>query len=312
MVARGDLLHKARHAKRESKYVDFKEQFDPDSSRDWVELVKDIVAMANSGGGVIIVGARNNGTPSGHDITPFLNVDPAHFTDKIAKYTGEQFAGLEIEQIERHGQEAAALAIEGISIPMVFLQTGAYEIAPKRQKTAFQKGTVYFRHGAKSEPGNSADLRRVVNGELARIRKSWLSKIRKVVGAPPGSSVAIVSPEELASAATSGFRLTDDPDAPVIRSADPNRTHPHRLTEVVWIFNERLAGKKQINFYDVQCIRKTYKTDRKRLYFYKPRFASPRYSDAFVDWLVRQYEKEPSFFDEARKKVRRKLRRKEK
>ncbi len=306
MVAKDDLLHKARHAKRESKYVDFKEQFDPDSSRDWVELVKDIVAMANTGGGVIIVGARNNGTPSGRDITPFLNVDPAHFTDKIAKYTGKQFARLEIEQIERHSQQAVALVIEKVSIPMVFLRPGAYEIASKGPETAFQKGTVYFRHGAKSEPGNSDDLRKVVERELSHMRKSWLSKIRKVVGAPPGSGVVLVPPEELVSSSITGFRLTDDPNAPAIRGADPNRTHPHRLTEVVGIFNKRLAGKKNINFYDVQCVRKLYKTDGKRQYFYKPRFASPRYSEVFVDWLVGQYEKDPSFFDEARKKALRK------
>ena len=46
-----DLLAKAPEAQRESKYIDFKEMFDPDLARDWVEIVKDIVAMANSGPG---------------------------------------------------------------------------------------------------------------------------------------------------------------------------------------------------------------------------------------------------------------------
>jgi len=46
-----DLIQKALTAKRESKSVEFKETFDPTSPGDWCEVVKDIVAIANSGGG---------------------------------------------------------------------------------------------------------------------------------------------------------------------------------------------------------------------------------------------------------------------
>ena len=42
----------------ESRSVDFKESFDPNSGRDWVELVKDIAAMANSGGGHVVFGVK--------------------------------------------------------------------------------------------------------------------------------------------------------------------------------------------------------------------------------------------------------------
>src|ERR1700745_3001494 len=41
-------------AKRESKTVDFKTAFDPDRASDWCELIKDMVAVANSGGGTIL------------------------------------------------------------------------------------------------------------------------------------------------------------------------------------------------------------------------------------------------------------------
>lgn len=46
------LVDKGLKAKRESKHVDFKSSFDEESPGEWCELVKDIVAMANSGGGV--------------------------------------------------------------------------------------------------------------------------------------------------------------------------------------------------------------------------------------------------------------------
>ena len=47
------LIEKAKAAKRESKYIEFKVSFDIDSTQDWCEIIKDIVAIANSGGGII-------------------------------------------------------------------------------------------------------------------------------------------------------------------------------------------------------------------------------------------------------------------
>lgn len=169
-----DLLQKAQSARRESKYVDFKECFNPESSQDWCEIIKDIVAMANTGGGVIVFGVRNNGTYSGFDCTPIFNIDSAIITDKILRYTNEQFSNFELEEIERNENRIAALFVYGAPIPMIFVKPGTYDIGEGRQKTAFSQGTLYFRHGAKSEPGNSNDVRGVIERELERIRNSWL------------------------------------------------------------------------------------------------------------------------------------------
>ena len=82
------LLEKALKAKRESKHIEFKEYFNPSSGQDWCEIVKDIVAIANSGGGVIVFGVQNNGTPSVCDISQVTALDTATITDKIFRYTG--------------------------------------------------------------------------------------------------------------------------------------------------------------------------------------------------------------------------------
>ncbi len=50
--------------------------------------------MANSGGGSLVVGVQNDGTPSGANCTPVLTIDPAKVVDKIAAYTGDRFANL--------------------------------------------------------------------------------------------------------------------------------------------------------------------------------------------------------------------------
>ena len=56
----------------ESASLDFKSSFDPESKQDWCELIKDIVAMSNSGGGSIVVGVDDDGNLSNSDIAPLL------------------------------------------------------------------------------------------------------------------------------------------------------------------------------------------------------------------------------------------------
>src|SRR5512135_940991 len=147
------LVDKGLKAKRESKLVDFKSSFNPDSTGEWCELVKDIVAMANSGGGVIVIGLDNGGSPSKTDVTAVLNLDHAKFVDKMRKYTGYEFGDLEVHEAKKQDNTVAVIEVSAVKVPMVFQEVGTYEVVPGKQKTAFSKGTVYFRHGAKSEPG---------------------------------------------------------------------------------------------------------------------------------------------------------------
>ena len=104
-------------------------------------------------------GVKNDGLPSGFVPIALLVLDQAVITDKVAAYTGEQFSEFVMEEGARDGHQVALLVVRGGRVPMAFRRPGTYDIGEGRQKTAFAQGTVYFRHGAKSEPGNSDDLR---------------------------------------------------------------------------------------------------------------------------------------------------------
>jgi hypothetical protein len=67
-----------------------------------------------------------------------------------------------------------------------------YDVGGGKQKTAFGAGTIYFRHGAKSEHGNNHDLRTVVERELNTVRKAWVKGLRQVVQAPIDSEIVAV------------------------------------------------------------------------------------------------------------------------
>jgi hypothetical protein len=243
------LVDKGLKAKRESKHVDFKSSFDPESTGEWCELVKDIVAMANSGGGVVVIGLDNGGAPSKKDVKPVLDLDHAKIADKVHKYTGYNFGEFEIHEAKKQDQTVAAIEISAVKVPLVFQEVGTYEISPGKQKTAFSKGTVYFRHGAKSEPGTTEDIRDVIERQLEAIRGEWLDGVKKVVTAPQGSAVTVFTGEvrESKSPDAVHIRLVDDPDAPGYRLIDHDTTYPYRQKELVDVVNAMLPEGVEIN-----------------------------------------------------------------
>jgi len=287
---------------RESRELDFKGEFKPDQLSEWCELVKDIVAMANSGGGRIVVGVTDDGQPSGWDPTPVVRLDHAKIVDKISRYVGEPFSDFEVDRGEWKGKPVAIITIAGVSIPMVFVQPGTYDAGNGKQKTAFGRGTVYFRHGAKSEPAHPRDLRNALERELEHVRKSWLGNIRKVVGAPAGARVEVLASDVRESSVRSAtpIRLVDDPQAPAYRKIDPNITHPYRQKELVKRVNELLKGAVKVTPYDIQCVRRVHAAEKRGEWYYKPNFASPQYSDGFAMWIAEQHGKDPDFFSKCR------------
>ncbi len=161
-------------AKRESKRIDFKERFDTQAAGEWCEIIKDIVAMANSGGGAILFGADNKGRATGEDVSGVVSLDPAIVTDKVHSYTETQFGDFEIIEGHKGKKSVAAIIVGATAIPIVFTKAGTYAVEGGRQKAAFAKGTVYFRHGAKSEPASRDDLAEVIERRLAEVRKEWI------------------------------------------------------------------------------------------------------------------------------------------
>lgn len=273
------LLALGRTSERDD--VDFKSSFDPGSNRDWLELIKDIAVFANSGGGYILFGLNDDGTPAGSDVSGILAVDPADLENRLFKYFGQHFSGAEIIETQKLGHEICAIRISPARVPIVFARVGETELPDGKKKTTFALGTVYFRHGTKSEPGTTEDLRRFLERELEftrKTRKSWLDGIAKVVEAPAGSRFAVLPPEGSPKGPSGSLpmQLTNDPEAPAYYAVPLDQTHPHRQKEVVKGVNARLAGRKTINMHDIICIRRVYEVQKNISFCYTQNFASPR------------------------------------
>lgn len=268
-----------------------------------------MVAMANSGGGAIIIGANDDGTPSGQNVSAARKLDAADVANKIQKYTSEPFADVRVERDNRNGHDFAVLVIGPADYPLAFTRPGTYP-DPKdstKQKCAFSVGTFYFRHGPKSEPGTTHDLRTWLAARLDRVRQEWLQGIRRVVTAPEGSRVEVLAPGEVGARdgdPTVQVCIVDDPSAPTVQLRALDDTHPWRQKELVRELNRRLAGKRSISSHDIQAIRCTHGIDDRPAFAYRLKYASARYSRQFAEWIVSEYESDAGFFDKARKEYR--------
>jgi hypothetical protein len=221
--------------------------------------------------------------------------------EQLERYTEPEFESFTVEAVTRNVRPSTAVIVEGArNAPLVFTRTGR----DVRDNVAFVRGGLYFRHGGKSEPATGADVRDFIRRQLDATRSQWLANIRQVMLAPDGAEVAVVETAERdEEGRPTLIRLTTDPHAPLYGQVDPDQSHPYRQKEVIREVNVRLDGQI-VNAFDVLSVRRVYAiTEETRPEFvHVPKFGSPQYSDAFVDWLVGENERDPEFFPRAKTK----------
>src|SRR6476469_5812808 len=154
-MATDRYLGRAANATRSSKRVALRD------SADYVELVRDVAAMANSGGGVIVLDG-------------VAGVDEELLHEQLARYAEPEFEGVEVETLSRNGRPSTAIVVEGVrNAPLVFTRSGRLG----SEHVAFVRGGLYFRHGAKSEAATGEDVRDFIRRQLEATRTQWLSNI---------------------------------------------------------------------------------------------------------------------------------------
>jgi hypothetical protein len=302
LLTREELLAIARSEPYESELLDFKCEYAPEKKAAfWAETIKDIVSFANSRGGAIVFGINDDGTVSANDCSMLMSLDTAALADQVRKYTDVTLHGLFICEAGRNGINFPTVIVEPVSVPLVFTKVGTYEVEPGKQKTAFSVGTIYVRHGTKSEPCVREDLKSWVDREVQRQREEWLGNIRKVVEAEPGASVIVLSPSSLTT--PSPVRLTNDPTAPVARLQRLSDEYPLRQSDVIHAINKKLSGRASVNSHDIQTVKHCLGIDPEARpdLIHKPHdLASPQYTVAFIDVVVLEFEKSTDFFEKCR------------
>jgi hypothetical protein len=279
-MAANQFLSRAEKATRSSKRVALRD------SVDYVELVRDLAAMANSGGGVIVLDG-------------VAGVDEELLHEQLSRYAEPEFEGFEVEPLRRDGRPSTAVVVEGVrNAPLVFTRVGRIGA----DHVAFVRGGLYFRHGAKSEAATGEDVRDFIRRQLDATRTQWLANIRQVMHAPDGAEVAVIETAERDDEGRPTLiRLTTDPHAPLYGQVDPDQSHPYRQKEVIREVNA-LLGEGAVNAFDILSVRRVHaiSEETRPEFVHVPKFGSPQYSDAFVEWLVAERQRDPRFFEQAK------------
>jgi hypothetical protein len=205
-------LETALAATAETDAFDFKISFDAAAPGAWCELVKDLVAIGNSGGGSILIGVDRNGHTVGAPVGSQKALDPAAIGDQVRKYTGGSDPRCSVHYLDRQGRNVLVILIASVRTPVAFEQAGTYA-GVRKNECAFQAGSFYFRRNTKSAPGTTEDLAVFIEREVARRREEWLGSIRQVMEAPAGSRIAFsaIAPETAVECRP--IRLSNEPDA---------------------------------------------------------------------------------------------------
>lgn len=298
-------LTKCLTARRESKSVEFKEQFTPTDPRQSLEVLKDIVAISNSGGGALAVGINNSGNACESDIRSVLDFDHARYCDLVRKYTMQNFSEFAIEEAEKDGFPVAVFLIDPPDYSLIFEKPGQYAIENNtKQITVFGQGTIFFRHGAKTESGTTDDLRKFMHVRFREMQDQLIKGLRQVSEAPRGSELRAIPAVTAAYPGRDGVsvRITTDPGAQAAIAVDRHRVCPHRQKEVMQHLRERLPNGSVPTTHDLQAIVKLYDIGSNGQFAWKPEFSSRQYSDAFITWIVEQVKANPNFLGDARRR----------
>lgn len=301
-MAPATILDQALIASAETSQWDFKQSFDPTSDPEWIELLKDILALSNSGGGLILFEVLDNGFPVGCDADALLAVDPAIVTDKAFKYSGVHLDTFRLVRCKKDTVDLCALLAGSAEYPIAFQRVGTYSVGDGKQKTAFSQGTVYFRHGAKSEPAVTEDFRIFFERKTERLREGWLRNMKAVLDSPPESVFAVLpSVVRLSNAPDAQpIRITSEQAAQLLQAPMEDHTHPLRQKEALCEINRRLDPQMQLNSHDLLCIRRARNIQRDLKYCYNMNWNSPRYSLAFVEWVVSEVKDDATFVQQCR------------
>lgn len=197
-----------------------KSTLDLDQPKDRVRLVKEIAAMANSGGGVIVIGAEDDGTEVGIHEDLAKQLDPARIGDLLDRFLRPDRLEVKLrDRVLPNGKVVVEVVVPPVADPpLVLCRPGNYEQDGK-QDVLFPAQAVFVRRNTRAEPARREDYRQWRHEAIERARAEIIERLAMVVEAPSDARVRVVSGED----------VKDEPSFLLSRSAEIFESRPERL-----------------------------------------------------------------------------------
>jgi hypothetical protein len=159
----------------------------------WLDLLKHVVAIANSGGGAIF-GVDKNGNKTGLADSLLNDLDAANLSNKLGSYSSVRIA-TSYREIMHQCLRFGFLQIDPGERLAVFESDGNYQAADGKTGKCFTKGVVYVRVPGSTREAEQADLD-VLLERVLRIRTTaFLARIQQVAFLPPEAHLIASRPQ---------------------------------------------------------------------------------------------------------------------
>jgi hypothetical protein len=231
------------------------------------DLVKTIVAFANTRGGVIRINSFS---------CEKSRLDSARLDDLVNKYITPRLGGISSGHPEEGACEIKVL--KSPSSPHVFSRTQTYKDTAGTDRTAWSEGLIPVRRSSKTTAALGDDIQRLIAERLQSLLSALAGSIAKFGTKIADDPMAIP------------IRITDDPDSLELAVRDFNEVYPFAAAKV-----GKEIGKSQN--WVASAVRKLSLLGNKSYHARIDGYTSPiqRYSQACIDRLKKELADNPDF-----------------
>jgi len=208
--------------REEDAHVDYKEDFDPKSGKEWLGLNKDVMAFANTSGGYLVFGVRDAtfervGVSKG---ASEALADINRLMQKLNRFVRPHFTRIRAKSVQRDKKTFVVVHVpETKGRTHIVVKDAFIKYPSGERKAVLTQGMIFVRRsGCNHRVADPDSLDSIFGRRLEHFRSSVLDKIARVVDAPAEHEVIVVKPD---SAAIDGrsFVVSDAPDALPIKGA---------------------------------------------------------------------------------------------
>jgi len=259
----------------EKEDLEKKSQFSG-AEKEWLKLIKTIVAMSNRKGGIII-----------YDIISvnISELDSANLDNKVNAYIAPKLRGIESF---RKGRGVKIKIPRSDLRPHIFIKRGVYRNRKGNEIIEFYEGQIWVRHSAKNELLDKSDFDSMVREEIKKV----LERMNIIAAQYP---VSVLEGSEYGLPMKIKPIKNKKKGMPVLiekEQIDPNIVYPYQAKNLA-----NLLGKNQA--YIVQLLKTLgLKGDPKYSYDYKNssgKIILRKYNDKCLEFLRKFISKNPKF-----------------
>jgi len=246
------------------------------SDREWLKLIKTIVAMANKKGGKIVYEKIN---------VDISELDSAKIDDRVNSYISPKLRGI----ISKKRKKGIEIIIPNSELkPHIFIKRGIYKNEKGNEVIEFYEGQIWIRHSSKNELFDKSDFDFILQEQIKKI----MERINIIAAQYPSS---IFEPSE------SGIPLRIKPirdkkkGVPIYiekEKIDPNTAYPYQAKDLARILERN-------NAYVIQLLKVLkLKDDPKYNFNYKNssgKIILRKYNDECLNYLRTFLIKNPNF-----------------